>query len=296
MNQLSNISLYPATLPLLAKPELDRISQAVDQTIGFTTRARLTLMLGYLNNLLYCVAKAEGMVDKVGKEFQVSSIANRLKEGLQVITVPLTYTKEFLAECWGDAINSLSSIRIVRSLFENLGLFEYDRHKYQGRHLQSEEDRLKATYRNFNVPLALLVYEHLERRFVEMYGFDALPHHKGGFCKLLYDAIFTIGLGMSRQNSEAGHIPVSEQEAALERAERALAYRQNAFLELQRLRDTIEEFVHTGLHNKAVEVFGQMRDRVQELSARLKRSSGSPQVGDVGVEVRSQNDDFDLPF
>lgn len=231
---------------------------------------KLLAAAGYLNNLIYCGARSLNLFSKgFGKRVDLKGV--RAARQLFTLTVPVTYTVKFLEKFWdiGCGLLGASSIRNLRQVFSRWGLFTYEKQEYKGRNRRDlpVEDRQYATYHDFDLSLALKVYELIEKLLIERLpnGFKSLPKHKGATCKVLYDAFFTMSWGMNRKGDETvGTQLTSFREKAMLKAVRAMDLELSRHNLLSQLESAVKDMLLAGF--QATDAFmEEMISQIKEL-------------------------------
>lgn len=193
------------------------------------------------------------------------------------LTVPVTYSAKFLNTFWGaKATTSASSVRRIRDALSTMfGLFTYE--KQVGPRNHAGQPWQRATYHNFDIPKALVVYEQLEKTWIAREGFDSLPEHKGFSCKLLYDAVFSCTLGMNRSIpfnvGTSGWTPETAEELRQQQRKKTVS-RRHEFVSSQLC---AEEYRKLGLDQAEPELYQELQQRIEQLS----RCFESPDVQEL---------------
>jgi hypothetical protein len=272
-NKLTNMTtltnspefVTPASVNLDSLKKTVRHEHILEQVKRWT-RPFLLSAIGFCNNLLYCLAKSQGVINRVGGQLKVfgNAIARLLKP--QSVCLPIVATEQFLKDFWEGSLNSRSSIRNVRKALADFGFFQID----------PENDRFcginqKATYLRVNARYLLVFAELLQEVWLERgYGFDSLPEHKGASTKMLYDAVFTRGLGFGRSgNPQAGTMPMTQDEASELRAAQALLTRVNEIDRLASLAQTAAQFERTGLDRRNPGLMERIRSEMRATRKRI---------------------------
>ncbi|MGI0488857.1 hypothetical protein ACN4EK_25885 [Pantanalinema rosaneae CENA516] len=265
------MDIFTATVHPTETPadELARLQLEIAVKVQRWTNGKLLATLGFLNNLLYCAAKQLDVfaISAFPKRTQVC--ADRVHHLLEPIslTVPVTYSAKFLDTFWGaKATTSASSVRRIRDALSTMfGLFTYEKQAGPSNHTGQPWQR--ATYHNFDIPKALVVYEQLEKTWIAREGFDSLPKHKGFSCKLLYDAVFSCTLGMNRSIPfNVGTIGCTPKVATQRRQRQrrdTVSRRRN---ELLSLKLCAEQYRRLGLDQAEPEQYQEFQQRIEQLS------------------------------
>lgn len=170
---------------------------------------RILTAMGYLNNLLYCAAKAAGAIlndrkirfkgfGKPPERSKQIRIHRRRMRKLAAqdtveVTVPITYTQSYLKQFWHmtqklRASARIKTIREVREeLAETFGLFSFEAPKFG-----KNPGRKSTSYDALDLRKALLMYESLEEIYLARRDrkLEALPRHRGSVMRLLYNWVF----------------------------------------------------------------------------------------------------------
>ncbi|MBW4692222.1 MAG: hypothetical protein KME27_10695 [Lyngbya sp. HA4199-MV5] len=275
MMSLSNIFTLPATEVQIDPPLLETFREEVAAIALQWTDKRLIATMGYLNNLLYCAAKAQGVVSRgFSKLLEIAQSALfRLREQVTV-TVPITYSEQFLSQHWSGGTFSRSSLRSIREQLSTVfGLFEYEKLAFCAR--QAGDRKQRSTYEAFDVAKALLVYEQLERIYCDRgLELSTLGRHQGCFCKLLYEAIFIRSAGFRRGDQSAGSIPPTAEEAAIIRAERTLKTSIDMQSSYNAHCEALKEYRRIGIDRRHPELFEATYLKWQELKHWLANRPG----------------------
>jgi hypothetical protein len=230
-------------------------------------------VMGFLNSLLYATAKSLGAVERIGQSIHVVPAAlHRLEEPVTV-TVPLTYIQNYLERFWGRVVNSLPTLRKIRSLLASLGIFEVEKQEFLGNVPKGDRNGYtRATYLNFDAKLALKLYEILEKIYLERGNkFEDLPPHRGAFVKRLYDAMFQCSVGMNRAAGNFGTAPMTMAQAAEYRSQQLLSVHAADANRVCSLEDTIAHFKHIGLDKKEPGIFGEMKRQLAKVTAIVEK-------------------------
>ena len=227
---------------------------------------KIRALMAYLNNLIFCAAKSAGALSKgFGGLLKVTAAIARLKSLVEV-TIPIIYTTSFIEKHWGGESASASSVRRMRDFFaDELHLFSYDKMTLT----KPGESWTKMTYKDFDVMKALVAYEQLEQEYMERCGWDGLPDHRGYVCKLIYDSMFNLSLGMNRSGDlDAGRLPPTYAEIIVMRASSGLRSLVGQRNEVATLRGHLENLRKIG--RVGTELYEQIRWRIAELVEQFK--------------------------
>jgi len=230
--------------------------------------------LGYLNSLLHAAAKFYGAIEKIGDTTHiVPGALTRILDKFS-ITVPLTHVQAYLKQHWITVLTSLPTLRKIRAFFEELGIFRVEEQKFLG--LMKKRDRngyQRATYHDFDLKLALEVYQQLEKIYLDRSSdnFDALPPHKGSFVQRLFNAVFECSVGMNRDATKYGTLPLTAEEAAYAKLQQAIATNEGTRRDVESLGYCLKEFRLIGLDKKDPVLFGQTRSLFEKAKRMLER-------------------------
>jgi hypothetical protein len=206
----TNVKRPSASLP--RTENLNKLKQTTPMNITLTTEEMLDAeelfacvsegwskkqilgMMGYLNNLVGCIAMKYQAIQKVtikidGNRKTIQQLVyGRFVNLLEVsemgearVSVPISYTSRYLKEHWQGSYHSPTWVRKNRIVLSQLGIFEFTQQlPGQG------DNQPSASYKRFDVVQALLFYSYLENLYKEK-GHDLadMPLHKGLTMSLL---------------------------------------------------------------------------------------------------------------
>lgn len=227
-------------------------------------------LMGYLNALLYSACKFYGVAEKAGTMTNFFPRAiGRILDNIS-ITVPLTWLEWYFKAFWSKAPRSVPTLRRMRSILEDFGVFVVEKQQFLGNVPKEErQGYVRATYHNFDVKAALRLYEMLEKIWLERgRKFEELPEHRGAFVRSLYELVFANSTGFNRADNS---VPLTMEQAAMERA--AMRDRTNATLQNQlvQLWEDIGNFKRIGLDRKEPTVFAWMVEKWREVKGAIER-------------------------
>lgn len=157
---------------IVSKKWLDQVRFEAHQRIKTLTQPRVKQCMAFVHYLLLWTGRASGAIEGVDLQYQYMVNRDRLKElvnGSQAGTIFVQTSMMWLSKTikneWHGAAHSENSLRVMRSLLSELGLF-----KFQAVAPGSTYE--PPILEEFDLLRALIVYEMLEEELMQRWKVD----------------------------------------------------------------------------------------------------------------------------
>jgi hypothetical protein len=173
---------------------------------------RLLGLMGYINNIVGCILIHYEAVEKMEGRYQINqmmieAIAQLSCNNALSITIPITYTHQYLHEYWPLATNHRPFIRDMRAVLSEMGLFTYKPMQPREGATRQDDGSCKSPaseYHDIDFCSLVALYELLEQMFLsrenpipneygafEDYQIEDLPPHRGALMREIFNVVFT---------------------------------------------------------------------------------------------------------